>query len=106
MFALGALVCSTLCLRDLLTAYDNLFQVTCVQAARFNTSDRVMLQVVRKQVAFLLLAFLTLLATTLLPVALTLARHAAAAAASREAAAAKPIVDNNDYTCLGLPWFS
>lgn len=61
-----------------------------------------MLQVVKKQLVFLLLAFAALLAAALLPLALAVARHVAAAAARHEAPV--PVADNNDYTCLGIPW--
>lgn len=60
-----------------------------------------LLQVVRKQLVFLALAFWALSAAALLPIALVIARHAAAAAAAQQAPA--PAADNNDYTCLGLP---
>ncbi|CAL8462623.1 g2156 [Coccomyxa elongata] len=64
-------------------------------------SDAVTHKVVRKQLVFLVLAFLALSAAALLPIALVIARHAAAAAAAKQAPA--PVADNNDYTCLGLP---
>lgn len=65
-------------------------------------ADELVLQVVKKQLVFLLLALAALLVAALLPLALAVARQAGAAAVRHEAPV--PVADNNDYTCLGFPW--
>lgn len=57
-------------------------------------------QVVMRQAVYLSAVFTALSAAALLPAALAIARQVMAAAPEAVPAA----VDENDYTCLGLPW--